>query len=167
MLNLAQRTFNDAQTWSDTDRDVTFRPARNAKPKCLTDEQIRSYNENGYLKGIRIFDDAAIAEHRSYFDRLLERQLADGGDSYSLRRLIRFCRPVWDIVTNALILDYVEDLIGPNIVAWGTQYFCKLPGEGKVVSSHQDASYVSLTPALTDTDWLAIDDADRHKARMS
>ena len=63
--------------------------------------------------------------------RLLEKQMRDGGDSYSLRRMQRFCQPIWDIMTNPVILDYVEDLIGPNIVAWGQQYFCKLPGDGK------------------------------------
>jgi len=104
--------------------------------------------------------------HRGYFDRLLERHLNDGGDSYSLRRLTRYCQPVWDIVTHPAILDYVEDLIGPNSVAWGTQYFCKLPGDGKVVSWHQDASYWPFTPAHTVTLWLAVDDADRENGCM-
>ena len=160
MVNLAQRVFDDTQTWAHTERDLRFHPAQSPKLRRLSQEQIGFYNENGYVKGLRIFEAEQIAEHRHYFDRLLERQMKDGADSYSLRRLTRFCQPVWDIVTNPTILDYVEDLIGPDIVAWGTQYFCKLPGDGKVVSWHQDASYWPFTPARTVTLWLAVDDSD-------
>jgi non-heme Fe2+,alpha-ketoglutarate-dependent halogenase len=166
MTNLAQRVFDDAQTWSDTERDLTFRPASPDNPRRLAPEQIRSYNENGYLKGLRVFTDEEMQVHRSYFDRLLEKHMRDGGDSYSLRRMQRFCQPLWDIIVHPGILDYVEDLIGPNFVAWGSQYFCKLPGDGKVVSWHQDASYWPLTPAHTVTVWLAIDDADRENGCM-
>jgi non-haem Fe2+, alpha-ketoglutarate-dependent halogenase len=51
-------------------------------------------------------------------------------------------------------------------VAWGQQYFCKMPGDGKPVSWHQDASYWPLTPARTVTMWLAVDDADRENGAM-
>jgi chlorinating enzyme len=166
MTNLAKLVFDDSKTWADTERDLTFRPASEEGLGRLTPEQARFYNENGYLKGFRIFSVAEIEAHRRYFDRLLERQLHDGGDSYSLRRMMRYCQPVWDIAHHPAILDYVEDLIGPNIVAWGTQYFCKLPGDGKPVSWHQDASYWPLTPAHTVTLWLAVDDSDLENGCM-
>jgi ectoine hydroxylase-related dioxygenase (phytanoyl-CoA dioxygenase family) len=41
-----------------------------------------------------------------------------------------------------------------------------MPGDGKAVSWHQDASYWPLTPSKTVTVWLAIDDADRENACM-
>jgi len=166
MVNLAQRVFDDSTTWEGTERDLSFHPANPATPRRLSQEQIHFYNKQGYVKGISIFSATEIAGHRSYFDRLLDKQLRDGGDSYSLRRLTRFCQPVWDIVTNPLILDYVEDILGPDIIAWGTQYFCKLPGDGKVVSWHQDGSYWPLTPAHTVTLWLAVDDADSENGCM-
>lgn len=166
MPKLAERVFNDAETWSGAERDLTFHPARCDSPRRLTQEQIAFYNANGYLKGMRVFSEEEILTHRSYFDRLLDTHMRDGGDSYSLRRLTRFSQSVWDIVVNPVILDYVEDLIGPNIVAWGTHYFCKLPGDGKVVSWHQDASYWPLTPAHTVTLWLAVDDSDRENGCM-
>ncbi len=166
MVNLAQRVFDDSTTWEGAERDLSFHPANPATSRRLTQEQIRFYNEQGYVKGMRVFSDEEIEGHRVYFDRLLDKQMRDGGDSYSLRRLTRFCQPVWDIVTNPLILDYVEDILGSNIVAWGTQYFCKMPGDGKVVSWHQDASYWPFTPARTVTLWLAVDDADRENGCM-
>jgi hypothetical protein len=166
MVNLAERVFDDTRTFCEYDRDLTFRPVQPEILRRLNSEQIDFYNANGFVKNIRIFTDDEIAAHRRYFDRLLEKQMLDGGDSYSLRRLARYCQPVWDIMTNSSILDCVEDIIGPNIVAWGTQYFCKMPGDGKVVSWHQDASYWPFSPARTVTVWLAIDDADRANGCM-
>src|SRR5215831_914445 len=131
MVNLANRVFDDTNTWPDLERDLRFHPAQCDQPRRLTQEQIQFYNTYGYLKGIRIYEEEEIAEHRRYFDRLLEKQLRDGGDSYSLRRMQRFCPSIWDIMTNPVILDYVEDLLGPSFVAWGQHYFCKLPGDGK------------------------------------
>ena len=45
----------------------------------------------------------------------------------------------------------VEDIVGPNIIAWGTHFFCKMPNDPKVVPWHQDASYWPLTPSKTVT----------------
>jgi ectoine hydroxylase-related dioxygenase (phytanoyl-CoA dioxygenase family) len=52
------------------------------------------------------------------------------------------------------------------VVAWGSHFFCKMPGDGKTVSWHQDSSYWPLTPSKAVTVWLAIDDADRGNACM-
>ena len=166
MTQLAQRVFNDTETFSSLERDLHFHPAETASPKRLTREQVKEYNELGYVKNLRVFTDQQITEHREYFDRLLARHMSEGADSNSLRRMQRFCQPIWDIITDSTILDHVEDILGPNIVAWGQQYFCKLPGDGKPVSWHQDASYWPLTPAHTVTMWLAIDDSDRENGAM-
>jgi ectoine hydroxylase-related dioxygenase (phytanoyl-CoA dioxygenase family) len=52
------------------------------------------------------------------------------------------------------------------VIAWGSHFFCKMPGDGKRVSWHQDASYWPLTPSKAVTAWLAIDDADAANACM-
>jgi len=49
---------------------------------------------------------------------------------------------------------------GPDVIAWGSHFFCKQPHDPRKVAWHQDASYWPLTPARTVTVWLAIDDAD-------
>jgi ectoine hydroxylase-related dioxygenase (phytanoyl-CoA dioxygenase family) len=56
-------------------------------------------------------------------------------------------------------VSYVKDLLGEDLVGWGAHFFCKMPGDGKHVSWHQDASYWPLTPSKAVTVWLAIDDA--------
>ena len=63
-------------------------------------------------------------------------------------------------------LALVKDLLGEDVIAWGSHFFCKMPGDGKAVAWHQDASYWPLSAARTVTVWLAIDDADRENACM-
>jgi ectoine hydroxylase-related dioxygenase (phytanoyl-CoA dioxygenase family) len=52
------------------------------------------------------------------------------------------------------------------VVGWGSHFFCKMPGDGKAVAWHQDASYWPLSPSHAVTIWLAIDDADLDNACM-
>lgn len=58
------------------------------------------------------------------------------------------------------ILDCVEDAIGPDIVLWGCQAFCKPGGDGLAVPMHQDGQYWPIRPLATCTVWVAIDDVD-------
>ena len=92
--------------------------------------------------------------------------LAAGGDSYSISTAHTKYGKVYDLLTEPRIVAIVRDLLGENIIGWGSHFFCKMPGDGKIVSWHQDASYWPLTPSKTVTVWLAIDDADRANACM-
>ncbi len=133
---------------------------------ALTPEQITAFNRDGYLAGIRIFSEEEITGIRSYFDELLARTLAAGGDSYSISTAhLRYGR-VYDILTDPRIAILIKDLIGENVIAWGSHFFCKMPGDGKRVSWHQDSSYWPLTPSMAVTAWLAIDDATVENACM-
>ena len=92
--------------------------------------------------------------------------MAAGGDSYSISTAHRKYARVYDLLTDPRIVACVRDILGEDVVGWGSHFFCKMPGDGKVVSWHQDASYWPLTPSKTVTVWLAIDDADRENACM-
>jgi hypothetical protein len=147
-------------------RDLRFYPSQVTNPKVLNLAQIEQYNREGYLKGIRIFDPDETARNRDYFDALLAKVLAAGGDSYSISTAHLKYGYVYDLLTNPRIVDCVADLLGPNVIGWGSHFFCKMPKDGKVVAWHQDSSYWPLTPSKTVTVWLAIDDADRENACM-
>ena len=147
-------------------RDLRFFPVSNPSPKKLTGEQIQSYNAQGYLTGFRVFGEAQAQAARESSDRLLDRFIREGKGSYAIDRYQDRFRTIWDLATAPTILDYVEDLIGPNIVCWATHYFCKMPGDPKGVAWHQDCSYWPLTPSKTVTVWLAIDDVDRENGCM-
>lgn len=164
--NTTQGQNFDYDALHKIDRDLHFHPSKVTNPRRLTQEQIVSYNEKGYLTGIRIFNEEETGANRRYFDLLLERTLAAGKDSYSISTAHRKYRGVHEMATNPVVLDYVGDILGDNFVLWGTHFFCKMPKDGKAVSWHQDASYWPLTPAKTVTLWLAIDDSDRENGCM-
>jgi ectoine hydroxylase-related dioxygenase (phytanoyl-CoA dioxygenase family) len=147
-------------------RELRFFPSTNTSPRLLTRQQIDQFNRDGFLTGLRVFEESEIAEHRAYFDRLLAQVMAAGGDSYSISTAhLRYGR-VYDLLTNPRIVAFVKDLLGEDVVAWGSHYFCKMPHDGKQVAWHQDATYWPLTPSKAVTVWLAIDDADTQNACM-
>lgn len=160
------KTIPNAEELQQVERDLQFHPSPVTDPQALTPEQVEAFNRDGYLKGFRIFSEAEMAEHRAYFDRLLEQVMAAGGSSYSISTAHLKHGKVYDILTHPRILALVKDLLGENVVAWGSHYFCKMPKDGKVVNWHQDASYWPLTPSKAVTVWLAIDDADPENANM-
>ncbi len=147
-------------------RDLRYHPSPVRAPRTLTAEQVARFDRDGHLSGLPIFAPAEIAAHRTYFDDLLARVLATGGDSYSISTAHLRYAPVYDLLLEPRIVAVVADLLGDDVVAWGSHYFCKMPGDGKVVDWHQDASYWPLTPSKTVTVWLAIDDARVDNACM-
>jgi hypothetical protein len=147
-------------------RDLRFHPSTTVHPRRLSREQIEIFNRGGYLAPIPLFGEVEIANIRHYFDELLARTLADGGNSYSIATAHLRHGRVYDLLTDERIVSNVKDLLGENVIGWGSHFFCKMPGDGKRVSWHQDASYWPLTPSKAVTVWLAIDDANIENACM-
>ena len=162
-------TFKTTPDQTDLDgieRDLRFHPSPVTEPESLTREQVDHFNANGYVRPVTIFNETEIAGHRAYFDHLLEQTLAAGGDSYSISTAHLKHARVYDLLTHPRIVACVCDLLCPDVIGWGSHFFCKLPGDGKRVAWHQDASYWPLTPSKAVTCWLAIDDADTENACM-
>jgi non-heme Fe2+,alpha-ketoglutarate-dependent halogenase len=164
--SLTFRITPTSEELSGVERDLRFHPSENANPQRLTSAEIAAFNRDGYLSGIRIFSEDEIAEHRRSFDAILAGVLAAGGSSYSISTAHLKYAVVYDLLTHPRIVSYVKDLLGENVIGWGSHYFCKMPRDGKAVSWHQDAIYWPLTPSKTVTVWLAIDGADTENACM-
>ena len=151
---------------SELPREVGFVPVNNNAPKHLRPEQIHRYNEQGYLMPFDGLDDSEVAELRAFFDGVLAAFIELGRDSYSISTAhLRFAK-IWQLVKHPNIVGPVCDLLGDNVVAWGSHFFCKMPHDGKQVAWHQDSTYWPLSPTKTVTIWLAIDDADPENANM-
>ena len=157
--------LNDALP--DMERDIRFFPVTNEKPKTLSLTQIEHYNRYGYICPLDVFTPKEAEANRCYFDEIMAKATAEGHNSYSINGWHRHCRGIYDLLHDERILDYVEDLIGPNLVSVMTHYFCKEPGDQKQVSWHQDASYWPLTPSKVVTVWLAIDDVKVENGPMT
>jgi non-heme Fe2+,alpha-ketoglutarate-dependent halogenase len=150
----------------EMDRDIRFYPSTVQAPSALTPQQVESFNTNGYLKGLPVFDEAEIAEHREYFDGLLAETVAAGGTSYSISSAHLKCGRVYDLMQHPRILACAQDILGDDVVGLAAQFFCKMPHDPVSIAWHQDASYWPLTPSKTVTIWLALDDADTENSCM-
>ncbi len=150
----------------DIDRELRFFTVENEHPRNLTHQQIRDFNELGFVFPLDVFTPEETTVNRSYFDNLMAEAAMRGHTSYSINGWHKYCRGIHDLVTEKRILDYVQDLLGDDLICWGTHYFNKMPGDDKKVSWHQDASYWPLTPSKTVTVWLAVDDADDTNGAM-
>lgn len=64
-----------------------------------------------------------------------------------------------DFAHDPEILDLVEQLIGPDLVLWGCQVFCKPGGDGMEIPWHQDGRYWPIRPLATCTVWVALDES--------
>jgi non-haem Fe2+, alpha-ketoglutarate-dependent halogenase len=163
------RQFNVVPTDEELrslNRDLRFHPVVNSTPQCLSQDDIEKYNRLGYVAPLEAYSSEEISQIRAYFDDLLARVVQQGGDSYSISSAHLKYGPVHDILTNPRIVDHVADLLGENVIAWGSHFFCKMPHDGKAVAWHQDASYWPLSPSKAITVWLAVDDADLENACM-
>ena len=160
------KVIPDSNELESIPRDLKFYPSTVTNPRVLTREQVAGYNRDGYVAPLRIFSTEEITEIRQYFDALLARVIAAGGDSYSISSAHLKYGRVYDLLTHPRIVACVRDILGENVVGWGAHFFCKMPRDGKSVAWHQDASYWPLTPTKAVTVWLAIDDADCENACM-
>ena len=143
-----------------------FTPASCEAPQVLSVAQIETFNREGFIHGLQLFAPEAIAEIRNYFDMLLVETLRSGKSSYSISTAHLKHGRVHDILNQTRLGEMMRDLIGPNVIGWGSHFFCKMPKDGKAVSWHQDVSYWPLSDSKTITVWLAIDDSDLENGCM-
>ncbi len=149
-------------------RDLSFHPVDPHRARTLPEEDVARFNRDGFVSPLPVFSPAEIDPIRSYIDDLLRAVMSapDRRNSYSVNTYHVVCAGLYDLIGTPSILDYVEDIVGPDIVCWGTHLFAKQPHDGMEVPLHQDAIYWPLTPTKSVTVWLAIDDADEDNAAM-
>lgn len=134
--------------------------------KRLTDQQKKSYRENGYIIGLPpVLDSGQVRELNVGLDELMK-FLRPGEDSKEIREWHESSRHLYDICMNDTILDYVEDILGSDFYLWGSNFFIKPPHSETTVGWHQDSYYWPLDPKISATVWLALEDVDEQNAAM-
>jgi len=160
-----------SQLGDDSQRDLRFFPQQErigTKRSILTEEQVLTYDENGFVFPVPLFSREEIASHREYFDRLQVKAANEGQDSYSIMNWQNRCDGLYDIAYHPRVLDVAEEILGPDLVLFRAHYFCKMPqGEdSRVVTWHQDAPYWPISPSKCVTVWLALSDVDEENGAM-
>jgi hypothetical protein len=132
----------------------------------LTAADVARYHERGYVVPHYKLPPDVLREMRSEYDRLL----SDNADIASDIMLgAHMDRPgaqgvkgsvKWlELARRPEILDMAEQLIGPDMILWGTTIFGKPAKSGKETPWHQDGDYYPIRPLETLSVWIALDDA--------
>jgi len=123
------------------------------------------FRDNGFVTGIRVLDDASASRIRRQFDELEAREGTEKAQIGLLDR--HFDQPfIYDLATNPVIVDRVEQALGSDVLLLATHFFCKYGGSEKQVAWHQDVTYWNLDPPVAATAWYAIDDSDQENGCM-
>ena len=134
-------------------------------PNYLETDQIEAYNRNGFVGPI----DLLTLDEAAKLRRKVEEVEAKMGTQIQQRCKIKAHLPftfLYDIISHPNLLDAVEDIIGPNILCWGSSFFQKEAHDPGFVSWHQDSTYYGLEPPDTLTAWLAISDSNLESGCM-
>tara|TARA_B100000963_G_scaffold287119_1_gene256261 strand:- start:2988 stop:3812 length:825 start_codon:yes stop_codon:yes gene_type:complete len=131
----------------------------------LTSNQLKQYNDRGYISPINILSKSEALAAREEIE-LIEKKMPNEIDK-SGRYNVHLISPKLDaIVHNSKILDVVESIIGNNILVCSSTLFIKNPNEVGFVSYHQDAKYIGLEPHNWVTAWVAITDSYKENGCM-
>jgi non-heme Fe2+,alpha-ketoglutarate-dependent halogenase len=124
-------------------------------PKKLSPAELAAYHRDGYHFPVRVFD---ADEARRYRQALEAHEARSGAPLQGKWRVKSHLLFTWAdrIVHHPAILDAVEDVVGPNILCWTTNFFIKEPHSPGFVSWHQDAAYWGLEPEEVVTAWVAL-----------
>jgi non-heme Fe2+,alpha-ketoglutarate-dependent halogenase len=129
-------------------------------PKVLTQDQIDSYERDGFLSPVTVMSPEEAGEFRKALEDAEAKwpEAFEGAGRNNSHLNLKFMD---ELVHDSQIVDAVEDLIGPNLLAYGTVLFIKEPNTPGFVSWHQDATYMGLTPYTEAvTVWLALSDSN-------
>ena len=127
-------------------------------PKVLSGAQIAAYEREGIVFPVDFLSPAESVELRCKVEEVESRSGAEMQARFKIKAHLPFPW-LWDVITHPRLVDAVEDIIGPDILCWGSSFFTKDAHDPRFVSWHQDSTYYGLEPPDTLTAWIAISDS--------
>lgn len=131
----------------------------------LNAAQIQAYRERGYYSPLQLLalDETRelLGDYYAHMERHRQRlkALTPREQYLVLSETHTYLNWVYRIVSHPKVLDYVESILGPNLLVWGTRWFSKMPGDKTFVSWHQDGTYWGLHPPQVTTAWVALSES--------
>jgi len=142
----------------------------------LSQEQIDFFNENGFIGGIKMLDDAQIERLRNELNELTDPNSPGhdlfyefhSNESADSNTILFHALGAWritpayhDVLWNPRFVVAASQLLGNKPVRfWHDQLFYKPAKKGGVVAWHQDYSYWTRTKPLAHlTCWCGLDDS--------
>ena len=135
-------------------------------PKFLSETQIARYRDEGYLAPIRIMGEGEALALRAELEAVEARM--GGPLRGDLRHKSHLLFPfLADLVRHKLLLDAIEDVLGPDILCWTTNFFIKEAANPAFVSWHQDSTYWGLSAPEVATAWVALTPSNAANGAMA
>ncbi len=120
------------------------------------------FEQDGYVCPIQALSLKQTANYRALYLAFYDKHKArlnalKAGERWQINTDTHFVFEWVDALTREpTILDAVEQVLGPNLLAWNTNWFVKFPGDKAFVSWHQDGAYWGLSPMELATAWVAL-----------
>jgi len=127
--------------------------------KCLSNTALDAYRKDGYYFPVPVLSPAEVAHARKCLE---EHEAKIGGPLQGNFRHKAHLLFTWvdELVHHPRILDAAEDVLGPNLLCWTTNFFIKEANSPGFVSWHQDAFYWGLNKDTVMTAWVALTPAN-------
>jgi hypothetical protein len=137
-----------------------------ALPKLLNETQVAAYARDGYLAPIRVMSEGDARAARATLEAI---EAGMGGPLRGdLRHKAHLLFPfLAEMIRHPAILDAVEDLLGPDILCWNTNFFIKEAETPSFVSWHQDSTYWGLSSPDVCTAWVALTPSNLDNGAMA
>jgi chlorinating enzyme len=134
-------------------------------PKVLTQQQIDTFHRDGCVFPIRVMSEADATALRAQLETF-ERDT--GGPLKGALRHKSHLLFTWlaDLVRTPKVVDAIEDLYGPNLFCWTTNFFIKEANNPAFVSWHQDSTYWGLDKPDVVTAWVALTPSNKANGAM-
>jgi hypothetical protein len=133
--------------------------------KVLNASEVENFRETGIQFPVNAFTESEVA---GLLGRLEATEAHDGGRlAPHTNRKPHLLLP-WanELIRHPRILDAVEDVLGPNLMCWSSQFFAKDAHDPAFISWHQDATYWGLSTTEVLTVWLALTPSTRESGCM-
>ena len=128
-----------------------------------SETQTTRYWQDGFLNGVKVVDPDEAKAHREQLEAA-ERQIGYGLHYHS--KVHTVLRSPYELATHPVLLDLVEEILGPNILLYNVTYIIKEPQTAKFVSWHQDLTYWGFDGTEEVSAWLALSPATAESGCM-
>ena len=139
----------------------------------LSAEEKQRYRDLGYLVPRYRLSQEMLDRMRTAYDHLLAANSDIPSDFMLGPHLeqpgaqgVRGSREWLEFATQPEILDIAAQLVGEDLILWGTTIFGKPAKVGKATPWHQDGEYYPIRPLETITVWIALDNATQENGCM-
>lgn len=134
-------------------------------PKMLSEDAVQQYEQDGYTFPIRAMSAGDALHYRKCLE-VYERETGGPISSNMRRKTHLLFRWANELVRHPIIVDAVEDILGPDILCWASNFFIKEANTPDFVAWHQDATYWGLSSNDVVTAWIALTDAPVESGAM-